>query len=99
MSFQDKELQCKDCGQKFQFSAGEQEFFAQKGFQNEPSRCPDCRANRRRQGSGRPASPGGRSRELYKTTCSNCGVETEVPFKPTGERPVYCRDCFKSRAI
>lgn len=94
MVFQDKELHCKECGASFVFSAGEQEFFAEKGFQNDPSRCPACRSNRKRQsnreGHSRP------TRELFKAICSNCGVETEVPFRPTGERPVYCRDCFQA---
>lgn len=34
-------------------------------------------------------------REMHKTTCSDCGVETEVPFKPAEGRPVYCRDCYR----
>jgi CxxC-x17-CxxC domain-containing protein len=96
MSYQDKELYCKECGQKFLFSAGEQEFFAEKGFQNEPGRCPNCRA-RRRQGGGRSTAT--KKREMHKTSCSRCGAETEVPFKPTGEKPVYCRDCYKTRAL
>jgi len=33
-------------------------------------------------------------RQLYKVNCSSCGAETEVPFKPAGNRPVYCRDCY-----
>ncbi len=43
MSFQDKSIQCSDCGATFAFSAGEQEFFQSKGFNNEPKRCPSCR--------------------------------------------------------
>ena len=97
MFYRDKELYCKECGQKFIFSAGEQEFFAEKGFQNEPGRCPNCRA-RKKQSGGRSVATG-RRREMHKTSCSRCGAETEVPFKPTGEKPVYCRDCFKTRAI
>lgn len=93
--YQDKTLTCRDCGNDFNFSASEQEFFAEKGFTNEPGRCPQCRAARRqnnRQGNG-----GARSeRQMYPVTCSACGVETEVPFRPTGDRPVYCRDCFAS---
>jgi len=34
-------------------------------------------------------------RQLYDATCSDCGEETKVPFKPTEGRPVYCRDCFQ----
>jgi len=97
MSYQDKEIYCKDCGQKFIFSAGEQEFFAQKGFQNEPKRCPSCRAHRRENNNN--SSFHGRGREMHKASCSRCGAETEVPFKPTGERPVYCQECFKAHLI
>ncbi len=90
--YQDKTLSCRDCGADFIFSASEQEFFAEKGFTNEPGRCPQCRAARRQRngngGGGRPR------REMYTVTCAECGVETMVPFRPTGDRPVYCRDCF-----
>ena len=44
---QDKIIVCKDCGNQFTFSAGEQEFFSQKGFENKPVRCKDCRAKRK----------------------------------------------------
>ena len=47
MSYADKVLSCRDCGQAFTFTAGEQEFHASKGFENEPSRCPECRAARK----------------------------------------------------
>ena len=87
--YQDKQLQCRDCGQEFVFSGSEQEFFAEKGFTNEPSRCPACRSARRAQNGG-----GRAPREMHAATCAECGVETEVPFRPSGERPVYCRDCF-----
>ena len=95
MPFQDKSLTCTDCGQTFVFTAGEQEFFAQKGFQNEPKRCKNCKAAKR---AGPGAGPGaGSPRELYEVTCSSCGQKTSVPFKPTLERPVYCRTCFQAR--
>ena len=57
--YEDKTLTCRECGNEFVFSASEQEFFAQKGFQNEPSRCPACRAARRAQNGngGRRRSP------------------------------------------
>jgi len=93
MPFQDKTLTCIDCGQPFVFTAGEQEFFAQKGFQNEPKRCKTCKATKR---AG--ANPGQTSaRELHEVTCSSCGQKTSVPFKPTLDRPVYCRTCFQAR--
>lgn len=90
--YQDKTLVCKECGQEFTFSASEQEFYASKGFQNEPGRCPACRAARKQQqGFGR------RERQMYSAICAECGQETQVPFKPTGEKPVYCRECYQAR--
>lgn len=94
--FQDRTLACKDCGVDFLFSASEQEFYAEKGFQNDPTRCPGCRAARKRRmneanGFSRP------QREMHEVVCSSCGVTTTVPFNPTGDRPVYCRDCFQAR--
>ncbi|NWG18953.1 MAG: zinc-ribbon domain containing protein [Chloroflexi bacterium] len=53
MSFADKTLTCRDCGVDFIFTAGEQEFYAQKGFTNEPTRCPSCRQQRKASGGGR----------------------------------------------
>ena len=94
---QDKTLTCRDCGADFIFSASEQDFYAEKGFTNEPGRCPDCRAAKKQQRNG---SNGGyqqrQQREMFDTTCSACGVETQVPFKPTAGKPVYCRDCFQA---
>jgi len=85
---QDKTLVCKECGKEFVFSANEQSFFAEKGFENEPGRCPACRANRRTTR---------RVREMYDVVCAECGRTTQVPFQPTEGRPVYCRDCFEAR--
>ena len=99
--YTDKPLTCRDCGQSFVFTTGEQEFFASKGFTNEPSRCPECRAERKgRQTdsySGGGYSSGGyerRERQMFPATCSQCGKETQVPFQPREDRPVYCSDCF-----
>lgn len=90
MAFEDKVLVCRDCGNEFVFSAGEQEFYAEKGFENEPSRCPSCRASRRqRMGGDRP------QREMFPAVCSQCGAETQVPFRPSGDKPVYCRECYQ----
>ena len=91
--YQDKTITCKDCGTNFTFTANEQEFYAAKGFANEPGRCPACRAVKKQQGGGR----GRGDRQMYETTCSNCGVTTSVPFRPTGDKPVYCRDCYMSK--
>ena len=91
--FQDKTLTCRDCGAEFVFTAAEQEFYAEKGFTNEPGRCPDCRrARKEREGFGRGGSRP--QREMHQATCAACGATTEVPFRPSGDRPVYCRDCF-----
>jgi len=89
---EDKTLICRDCGQEFVFTAGEQEFYAQRGFQNEPSRCRECRDSRRSQhGEGRGA------RELFDAVCAECGKETKVPFRPRLDKPVYCSECFANR--
>jgi len=100
--YTDEQLTCTDCGAPFTFSASEQEFFAAKGFNNKPSRCPDCRAARKAQRgggsySGGRTGGGGGQREMFQATCSTCGKVAEVPFKPRGDKPVYCRDCFSSR--
>ena len=94
MSFQDKPIQCSDCGTSFTFSVEEQEFFASKGYTNEPKRCPSCREARKsaRYGSG-GYSPGSR-RQMFPAVCAQCGKETEVPFEPREGRPVYCSDCY-----
>ena len=89
----DQTLTCRDCGTSFTFTQGEQDFFAQKGFTNTPSRCPDCRSANRGSSGGR----GGREREMTDVTCSSCGKATQVPFVPTGDRPVYCSDCFSQQ--
>ncbi|MDE6863404.1 MAG: zinc-ribbon domain containing protein [Eubacterium sp.] len=84
--FEDKTLTCKDCGNDFVFTAGEQEFYAEKGFVNEPQRCKDCR-DKRKAAARAP-------RELHDAVCANCGAECKVPFVPNGDRPVYCSECF-----
>ena len=124
MSYQDKTLTCRDCGQPFTFTTGEQEFFASRGFTNEPGRCPECRAARKAQqgGGGSYSHSGGYSagggyssgggysgggysaggydrpqRQMYPAVCGQCGKETEVPFQPRGDKPVYCSDCFADK--
>jgi CxxC-x17-CxxC domain-containing protein len=89
---QDKTITCKDCGQEFTFSASEQEFYAEKGFNNEPVRCKSCRTARKQRNN---RQNGRTQRKMYDAICSNCGVKTQVPFRPSGDRPVYCKDCFK----
>ena len=90
---QDKNLSCRDCGAEVVFTASEQDFYAEKGFTNEPGRCPGCRAARKQTGGfGRGGSR--QPREMHAATCAACGKETQVPFRPSGDRPVYCSDCF-----
>lgn len=113
----DRTIVCRDCGQEFVFTAGEQAFYAERGY-SDPMRCPSCRAARKAQrnsggdsyssggGSygGSSYSGGGHSggyssgpRQMYPAVCSACGKQTEVPFKPSGDKPVYCRECFQER--
>ncbi len=94
--YSDKTLTCRDCGAQFTFTASEQSFFAEKGFQNEPGRCPSCRAERRSTGGGSRGGyrNGGGERPMYDAVCASCGAPTQVPFQPRGDRPVYCRDCY-----
>jgi CxxC-x17-CxxC domain-containing protein len=92
MNFEDMTLQCSDCGCEFVFTAKEQEFYQEKGFGNPPKRCKICRENRKRESShGRRDFP---QKRLYNAICAGCGCETQVPFQPTGDRPVYCRECY-----
>lgn len=91
--YNDKTLTCKDCGTEFVFTANEQEFYAEKGFTNEPQRCKDCRIARKNGGNGR--SSGGR--QMFDAVCAGCGKNCKVPFEPRNDRPVYCSDCFESR--
>ena len=99
MSYTDKNLTCRDCGRAFVFTAGEQEFHEQKGFTNIPGRCPDCRAQRKAQGGfgGGGNSRDGGTREMHSATCATCGKSCQVPFQPSGEKPVYCSDCFQGQ--
>lgn len=90
--YTDKILICKECGQQFVFTAGEQEFYAEKGFRNEPTRCKECRAKRKAL-----INEGGPQRKMYTAICAGCGKECTVPFEPRGDRPVYCRECFAQR--
>lgn len=106
-SFVDRTLTCSDCNAQFTFTVGEQEFYQQRGFTNEPRRCPECRAARKNArgegGGGGGGGYGNRSgyggeREMFSAVCAECGREARVPFQPRGDRPVYCSDCFRSRA-
>jgi CxxC-x17-CxxC domain-containing protein len=99
MEFQDKVLNCIDCGADFIFTAGEQLFFHDKQFRNEPKRCKNCKTKRisvfgspQASGSTRPSG-----RVETRANCSQCGKATTVPFRPTQGRPVLCRECFTQK--
>ena len=114
----DRTITCRDCGETFTFTAGEQAFYAERGY-SEPQRCANCRAERKAQRaasgydsgssygggsrggySGGGYSSGGYSsgpRQMYPAVCSQCGKETEVPFQPRNDKPVYCRECFQEK--
>ena len=96
MSFTDKSIVCSDCGTTFIFSAEEQEFFQSKGYTNEPKRCPTCRQARKQERFGNSGGGfGGGRRQMFPTVCAECGKDTEVPFEPRGDKPVYCSDCYR----
>ncbi len=84
--YQDKTIICKDCGNEFIFTAGEQEFYAEKGFENEPIRCKDCRMAKKASIRAK--------RQTYTAVCAECGGEATLPFEPKEDRPVYCSACF-----
>ena len=90
MALEDKTLTCRECGQEFTFTAGEQEFYLSRSLMNEPGRCLECRTARRRE----RRDGYGRSRQVYSVVCAACGAETTVPFEPTEGRPVYCKECY-----
>ena len=105
VAFSDKPLNCRECGTSFLFTAGEQEFYQQRGLMNQPGRCSDCRAARKASGGGGSSYGGssrggggyGGEREFFTATCSSCGKEARVPFQPRGDKPVYCSSCFETR--
>jgi len=95
----DKTLVCKDCGANFVFTEKEQDFYREKGFENEPQRCASCRAAKKQQSRGGDRGGyGNTQREMFPAICAECGKSTMVPFKPNGDKPVYCKDCFTPRS-
>ncbi|MFC1998308.1 zinc-ribbon domain containing protein [Chloroflexota bacterium] len=96
MDYDDKTINCIDCGQDFTFTASEQEFFASKGFENEPKRCPACR-RAKKEARNRMMGAESHPRQMHQTVCAECGSDTEVPFEPREGRPVYCNECFAKR--
>ena len=94
MAYEDKTLECSDCGATFTFSAEEQEFFQSKGYTNEPKRCPACREARKAKRFGNDSYGYRPRRQMFPAVCAECGKETEVPFEPREGRPVYCSECY-----
>ncbi len=92
---QDKSIQCSDCGTTFTFTAEEQEFFKSKGYTNEPKRCPSCRQARKTERNGGSGYGYGGTRQMFPAVCAECGKDTQVPFEPRGDKPVYCSDCYR----
>ncbi len=94
MSFTDKSLQCADCGVTFTFTAEEQEFHQSKGFTNEPRRCQSCRQARKAQRNSFGSGGSRYDRQMFPAVCAECGIDTQVPFEPREDRPVYCSSCY-----
>lgn len=90
MTYADKTLTCRDCGQEFIWTAGEQEFYASRGLVNQPGRCPECRAAAKAARGESTRAP----REMYVATCAECGQPARLPFEPRLDKPVYCSSCF-----
>ena len=99
MSYEDRTLSCRECGQSFIFSADDQAYHAEKGYTNEPRRCPTCRQAQRAQRDGFGGGFGQGAREMHPAVCAECGKDTTLPFRPRGDRPVYCSDCFRLRGM
>jgi len=99
MSYQDKSIQCADCGTTFVFSAGEQEAFASRGYTNTPKRCTECRQARKAERGGSSNNRFSSNREMFPAVCATCGQETQVPFQPRSDRPVYCSSCYNKTRV
>lgn len=94
MSYQDKTLICKDCTKEFIWTAGEQQFFAQKGFDKPPIRCLECRKKKKAQQKPQPVPA---AKEMHTITCTSCGKQTEIDFRPRNLEGILCADCFKKK--
>ncbi len=85
--YEDKTLICNTCGNEFVFTAGEQEFYAEKGLANDPKHCKECRAARKNAKNN--------SKVEFVGVCAACGGEAKVKFTPKDGRPIYCSTCFE----
>ena len=103
MAYDDRDLTCVECNSEFVFSADDQQYHAERGYED-PKRCPSCRQAKRAGGGGYGGGSGyggggggggyGGSRQMHDATCADCGSACQVPFMPTQDRAVYCSDCF-----
>ncbi len=93
MDYEDRNLTCVECNSEFVFSADDQQYHAERGYED-PKRCPSCRQAKRAGGGGGGGYGGGGSRQMYDAVCADCGSDCQVPFQPRQDRPVYCSDCF-----
>lgn len=91
MTYEEKQIKCRECNQFFAFTVGEQMYFSERGLVNEPKRCPNCRVLIRLLRSGKDTT------EACKVNCATCGVVTTVPFQPRGYKPVYCNLCMQEK--
>ena len=82
-------LVCRQGGEQFAFDESEQAFYMERGFENEPKRCKACRMSKHALESAQKPK-----KEMYPAVCAACGAQTELPFRPTGEKPVYCYACL-----
>lgn len=96
MAYEDIILQCSDCGCDFEFTVSEQEFYASKGLTNQPKRCKPCRSARKNQSRGGGGRGGYQQKRMYDVVCSQCGNDAQVPFQPSGDRPVLCKSCYSN---
>ena len=96
MGFEDRLLQCSDCGATFVFSAEEQELFASRGYTNDPKRCLSCRQAKKAKRFGNEGYGYRPQREMFPAVCAQCGKDCEVPFQPREGRPVYCSECYNA---
>ena len=87
--YEDKILGCVECGEEFIFSAGNQQFFAERGLMYEPKRCKACRDAHKRAVLS--------STKWFSAVCADCGNEVWLPRKPNPDSPVYCTECFVKR--
>ncbi len=97
MAFEDKQIICRDCGEPFVFTAGEQQFYQEKGLEHEPQRCRACRTTRRSRDPEGGRGMRTTNRVMTPVICASCGQQTTVPFEPKLDRPVYCSACFEQQ--